>query len=140
MKTLAATLAGVVLAVLIVACGGARKASVPATNQTGGAMPLPVTGDSHSQIEQLDADIKANLDRLQIPESIPWSATSDTAPDPRPMSAVRDVCNVGSHICDNATRICDLAAELQPDDWATTKCDSGKKSCEAARKRCCDCL
>ena len=70
-----------------------------------------------------------------------WSVSpASCTPPPRPSETCTDVCNLGSHICDNADQICILAGELQPDAWATGKCEDGKKSCEAARKRCCDCL
>jgi hypothetical protein len=157
-KSIIAALTGFVLAIVIVACGGPNmKRAMPApANSDGGARPgsaMPGT-TPHAEIEQLDADIKANLDRLQVPAVDPWTASATQgATDPRPFSEIRtvctppstqpptcgDVCNLGTHICDNADRICLLASELQPDEWATGKCEDGKKSCESARKRCCDC-
>jgi len=51
-----------------------------------------------------------------------------------------DVCNLGDAICDNAERICDIAAELGPDDkLGVEKCESSKASCREAKQRCCSC-
>lgn len=51
-----------------------------------------------------------------------------------------DVCNLADAICDNAERICEIAAELGPDDkLGVEKCASAKGSCREAKQRCCDC-
>lgn len=51
-----------------------------------------------------------------------------------------DVCNLGDAICDNAERICEIAAELGPDDkLGVEKCESAKASCREAKQRCCGC-
>jgi hypothetical protein len=49
------------------------------------------------------------------------------------------VCDIEDRICKNSRRICDLAAELQPDDWATGKCNDANQACTDATKRCTDC-
>jgi hypothetical protein len=51
-----------------------------------------------------------------------------------------DVCNLADAICDNAERICEIAAELGPNDkLGVEKCDSAKASCREAKQRCCKC-
>jgi hypothetical protein len=51
-----------------------------------------------------------------------------------------DVCNLADAICDNAERICEIAAELGPDDkLGQEKCESAKGSCREAKKNCCGC-
>jgi hypothetical protein len=155
-RTIVAALVGLGLAAAIIACGGTRKARVgapPTLTPQSDAAGVPPT-DPRGEIEQLDTDIKASLEQLEVPAIAPWSAMSGTEIDVRPLAEIRgvctpparpsqtcaDVCTVSTHICDNADRICVLAGELQPDEWATGKCEDGKQSCEAARKRCCDCL
>jgi hypothetical protein len=61
--------------------------------------------------------------------------------DPNPDDATcLDTCKLKDAICDNAEKICDIAAELGEDDkWATDKCTSAKASCKEATEKCCDC-
>jgi hypothetical protein len=49
-----------------------------------------------------------------------------------------DVCNLADAICDNAERICIIAAELDS-AWAADKCTSAKASCREAKQLCCKC-
>jgi len=147
-----AVVAGLALASAVVACGAAsRQSAAPPTAGGGVGNDGILPGDPHAQIEQLDADIRANLDRLGVAKPTTYEVGSAT--DPRPMTDIRrvctpagppsetcgDVCNLGNHICDNADKICELAAELAPDAWAQGKCEDGKRSCEAARTHCCEC-
>ena len=55
-------------------------------------------------------------------------------------STCNDVCNLADAICDNAERICEIAAELGSDDkLGQEKCASAKASCREAKQRCCSC-
>jgi hypothetical protein len=58
---------------------------------------------------------------------------------PVPPKACYDVCSLADAICDNAERICSIAAETPGDAWAAEKCDSAKASCREAKDRCCAC-
>lgn len=153
MKTALALFAGVAIAIVVVACGGPMRGAAPPSTSERGGMPVPAGGSPHQQIEALSADITANLDRIAAPQPEPFDVASGTV-DPRtadsiaeavctppahPPGSCGDVCTVSTHICDNATQICKLADDLQPDDWSKGKCEDGKQSCEAGRKKCCDC-
>lgn len=53
--------------------------------------------------------------------------------------ACTDICDLAEAICENATNICAIAAELAPDAWAEEKCTSAKASCKEAKQQCCGC-
>jgi hypothetical protein len=157
MTRVLALVAGAVLASAIVACAGVRKTSqaTPGATEATAAPDagLGLQADPRSKIRALDADIADNLDRLGVRQPEAWGAAGSMSVDSRPMTEIRavctpparpsetcgDVCNLSDHICDNAGQICELADELQPDSWSKGKCENGKQSCEAARKRCCEC-
>ena len=151
MRTVLALLAGMLIAGAVIACGGpmaSKNAPEPASIERGG-MP----GETpRAEIERLSAEIEQNLTQGDVQAPEPFSSQS-MEPDPRGVDSIKsvctppeqppagcgDICKIGSHICDNAERICILADELQPDDWSKGKCEDGKRSCEAGRKKCCDC-
>lgn len=126
------------LCVALVACamGGKKAAMAPAqppTAQSGAMTPAPQTNEEkRAEINRLSDEISG---QQQHQAAIPAA--------PTPMSAgsatCTDVCNFSKSICDNSDKICKLADELQPDEWATGKCNEGKQSCDSAKKRCTDC-
>ena len=141
MKTWVALAFGAILAA-IVACGSAGHSRIAPMAQPG-ASP-------RQQIEQLDAQIAADLARLNVPPTIaPLSSDPIPASAHRPTSdptckvgasaTCADSCTLADAICDNAGKICEIATSLGDDTYANTKCDSGKTSCAAARGRCCGC-
>ena len=150
---IAATLTGLAVATTIVACGGTRAAKSAAA-PTAEAMPPPGTAGGaaspQDEIAQLEAEIKTSLDRINV---TPPLVVPGAPPDPRPMAQVqgickppaqqnqtcRDVCTLSDSICNAASRICELSDQLVGDTDAAGKCQKGKKSCEAAQQRCCDC-
>jgi hypothetical protein len=132
-----------------VACGGSRSSlksgAAPATSMPGGA-DAP-EADPRGQITQLDAQITADLEKLAMPRPTEPPSISAEAMSAGGAPACQvpasptcaDSCKLADSICDNAGRICKLAGQLENDPWANEKCSSGTASCEAARKRCCDC-
>ena len=133
-----------------VACGGSRaglkSGAAPATQSMPGGAEAP-EADPRGQITQLDAQITADLEKLKMPrptvppEMSPEAMSTGGGPKCQvPASPTcADSCRLADSICDNAGRICNLAGQLGNDPWANEKCSSGTASCEAARKRCCDC-
>jgi hypothetical protein len=151
MRTVAGLLLGALIAIAI-ACGGAAKtssmspASVKSEPHGAGMPPTP----QRSEIEKLDLEIGQAIEKLSIarplglPKMNPAAAnivppTTDTTCKPAPSDDCRDTCTLGDSICNNAKRICEIAAELGNDDWANEKCAGGKASCDAAREKCCNC-
>lgn len=139
---------------VVVACGGSKSAlrTSAAPSAMPGEPPGGATGDPRAQINQLDAQITADLEKLQLPRPTAAPATSPQAMSAGGIQATNDPtckapvsetctdsCKLADSICDNAGRICGLASQLGDDAWANEKCSSGTASCEAARKRCCDC-
>ena len=133
---------------IVVSCGGARSASRAPTAVAAPDAMGPT--DARSQIEALDGQITADLATLQLARPTTSPATSPEAMaaggvqrDPSckvPVTpACTDSCRLADSICDNAGKICGLAKQLEPDDWASGKCSSATASCEAARTRCCAC-
>lgn len=141
---------GITLGV-VVACGGSKSAlksgasPAPATNLPGEA-GAPQS-DPRAQINQLDAQITADLERLAMPRptALPTMSPEEMSAGGVPTctapatATCTDSCKLADSICENAGRICSLAGQLGNDPWANEKCSSGTASCEAARKRCCDC-
>jgi hypothetical protein len=141
---------GALLAALI-ACGGGKSASH--VDNGGGAT------NPRSEIDQLDAEITADMAKMQearpaaapntcttscAPQAMSSAATAATAPDPscKPASSATctESCSLKKSICDAAGRICNIAADLGgSDSYANDKCNNGSASCEAAKKRCCNC-
>jgi hypothetical protein len=151
---------GVALAVLVVACGASQKSTFAAPPSADAAGPLgPRPDEIKAEIEALDKEIQDSLAGAQVDRATydPPTAMAGQAlppPDLRPLGEIRDVCvstapppssacgqvcTLGNKICDNAERICNLADKLPGDPWARDRCQSGKRSCEAGRKRCCEC-
>ena len=157
MRAGAAGLARALALVGMIACGAQRApATAPAPGAAGSdgqaGMPSMIErpADVRAEIERLDADIGARLSSAGQPKPTPDELTAARpvsmdaaakvcAPPPSPRAACVDVCTLGDSICDDAARICDLAAQLPGDPWAADKCAGGKASCERSRQRCCDC-
>jgi hypothetical protein len=124
------------LCVALVACamGGKKSAMAPAPAAQSGATPAaPQTPEEkHAAIEKLSNDIATEQQKQTAMPSAPtpMSAGSQTC---------TDVCTLKTSICDNAKQICKLAEELQPDEWATGKCNDANQACTDATKRCTDC-
>jgi hypothetical protein len=143
--------AGLALAVVVVACGagGMSKPAAPPPQQqsTLGAGAV----DARAKIEALDRTITADLEKMgvAVPAPMPMPAAPETRsameikascePPSPPPGTCGDTCTLGDAICDNARQICELADDLKGDEWAAEKCDGAKRSCEAARKECCGC-
>lgn len=164
MRAIGSVLLGALCAVAI-ACGAASQKSA-----TTGASPPPTatnadamgrTGSpeaSRSEIEKLDAEIRAELARMGLPEPASMGVSpscencspqamksqitapsSDDTCKPGTSDTCRDSCKLADSICSNATKICALAEAMNDDAWANGKCVDGKTSCDNAKKRCCGC-
>ena len=132
---------------LIVACSGhGRKMAQPPTRTAGllGARP----DELHARITELDLRIEADRAALgtEPPDASATAAMAGISADDAALTCVRstrdtcvDVCTLGDSICDNATSICELAAQLPGDAWAEERCNAGKASCKLASEKCCRC-
>lgn len=145
---------GIALGV-VVACGGSKSAMRSTASPAPAAMPGTADGaggDPRAQITALDAEITADLEKLQLPRPTTPPMTPPEAMSAGGIQATNDptctapltptcgdACKLADSICENAGRICGLAGQLGNDPWANEKCSSGTASCEAARKRCCNC-
>lgn len=126
-----------------VACAAGRP--MPQTSAPGN--PLPPAGDVRDQITDLDRQLGAARDELGLDaptadELAPAHAMSIAALavcTPSGSQTCTDVCTLSGSICDNATKICDLAQQLPGDGWAAERCDAGKATCAKAATRCCEC-
>jgi hypothetical protein len=124
------------LCLAIAACAAAHKAAAPATAQppsaqAGAPLMEPRTPEEkRARITELSNQISTQQ-QTNVPSApTPMSAGSQTC---------TDVCTMSKSICDNAKEICRLSDELQPDDWATGKCNDANQACTDAKKRCTDC-
>jgi hypothetical protein len=140
---------------LVIACASAHKSSMSAAPPTASdTAPAPVIPqDSHAQIEQLDREIADARTKLGLPEvapvvpctgpdcrmSTPMVSTADPTCHPATTDACSNTCTLADSICGNATKICDLAKQMQGDTWAADHCTSATTSCQAAHGRCCGC-
>jgi hypothetical protein len=121
----------------IIACGG----SAPSKSVYGGK---PTS--SRAEIDKLDARITAYLAKLNEPAPaspqpmatvVPYD--DSTCPTTK-TDTCTETCTLKTSICDAAKRICSIASDLGgADAYANDKCNAGTASCEAAKKRCCNC-
>jgi hypothetical protein len=134
------------IALTMSACGG--KAAMKATPSANGIDQLQSTPrNSRDQINTLSERIRGYETQLQL--QIDNSTTTEelanvsTSIPLRCLQSVKplciDSCTLGSSICDDAGKICELASTLAPDVWAADTCSRAKQSCIAATKRCCEC-
>lgn len=141
--------------VVLAACAAPQRASQPPP--TAAERPASAAGpsalDPHAQIDALAKQLDAERDRLGLPAPVPpplaaATATSMSAPvssktdpqcHPGASQTCQDSCGLSDAICDNAKKICDLAAQLPGDTWAAQQCEDGKATCDAAHAKCCGC-
>jgi hypothetical protein len=140
-------IAGVTCMALVTACamGGAkRSSSTPVASEASpaGASPSPLGDDPRAEIERRYADVEKQRDAMQLPEpqiSSPLAPTGANPMTSQPKStdqtckpAKNDTCTqsceLSDSICENAQRICDLAAEMKS-EWAYDKCAKAKSTC-----------
>jgi len=154
MRVIVGVIAGACCA-LVIACapgGRPRNATAPAPTSAEAAPGMPQ--DPHSQIERLDQEITEARTKLGLPEvapvasctgpncpsvAIPMAATSDPTCHPATNDTCTNTCTLSDSICGNATKICDLAKQMQGDTWAADHCTSATTSCQTAHVRCCGC-
>ena len=138
-------LAGAYVAtILACASGGSHMASAPAP--TSASSPSVMPPGTHDQIASLSRTIDEQRRQLKLPEPAPLAPSAEPmAMEPvvacpaAPPTQCHDVCTLADSICDNATKICDLAKQMAGDDWAKGKCDSATKTCGESHERCCSC-
>ena len=148
MRIAAGLLLGVTIAFAI-ACGAASKSASPPA-AVPGAEPRAMQSPQREEIERLNREIEDSIAKLAIGPRVPGTDMNPASANVVTPSAdptckagtsetCKDICTLGESICKNAKRICEIATELGNDDWANGKCADGVASCDAARKRCCDC-
>lgn len=160
MKSFAGIILGALVAIAIGCAGKSYKAAEAPTSTAaepaagGASTPL-------SEIKLLDEQISDDMAKLSLERPTPppltcigaacaqqmsGAATTAVAPQPpecRPAQTqtCTDSCKLKGSICENAGRICRIAADLGGTDaYANDKCNSGNASCEAAKQRCCSCM
>ena len=153
-KFLAATLCMFVVAAC--AMGGAKKSAMtaqpPQAVDAGGA-PSPNYASPKDQLDALYAQVEQERQDMQLPEpqmagpkpaapmSTPMQTSkTDTTCKPAPSETCQTSCKLSDSICDNTTKICKLAEELQPDDDAAAKCEKSTKTCKTSHEKCCGCM
>jgi hypothetical protein len=141
---------------IALACAGAAPRSVAPAAPAGASREQTMPGDPRAEITELDRQITAELGRAEVTAPPIASCSGDTCtsalaapfatPTPEDRSChpaasdhCTDVCKLGTSICRNQDRICELAKSLPGDDWAANKCTSARASCQAAHQRCCSC-
>jgi hypothetical protein len=129
------------------------RTGAPQTAHTGD----PHAADLHAEIDALDRQIADELARAQIaPPAIamctgPACATAMSQPfappaiggpacHPTNTDKCTDACTLATSICRNQQKICELAQQLDGDDWAANQCGRAKASCQAAHDGCCSCV
>ena len=142
------------------ACGAAQpKASgaSPAMQAPRAGDPRGETRDQRDQIDALDHEIADEMARAHVPPpaiaacagatcqvamSQPFVTPMVTDPECRPASSetCTSACTLSTSICSNQQKICDLAKQLEGDDWAAGKCERARASCRAAHDSCCSCV
>jgi hypothetical protein len=155
-KYLAALLC--MFAIAACAMGGAKQSARAPSTMESGAPPqsMQTAPDRASPKEELDylfAQVEQQRVAMQLgePQIEPGSqATPMTTPmptsktDPTCKKAASETCQtsctLSDSICENTDKICKLAADLQPDDDASTKCAKATKTCKSSHEKCCSCM
>jgi hypothetical protein len=144
---------GLLLGVMIafaIACGAAAKSKSAAPTVAPGADPMGAMSPQQEEIQRLNREIVEAASKLKITRVVPMNdmnpasanvvaPSGDPTCKPAASDSCKDVCTLAESICKNAKRICEIATEMGNDEWANDKCEQGVSSCDAARKRCCDC-
>jgi hypothetical protein len=131
------------------------SAGSPAMTAAAPTASAPI-GDPRAQIEALDRRITDELARAQLAPPVVASCAgpacgaalrepfatpvpSDPACHPAPSERCTTACTLSSSICDNQRKLCELARQLDGDDWAANKCARARASCTTAHAGCCSC-
>jgi hypothetical protein len=153
-KGLLGVVAGALCALAIACAAGQKSASAPPPTAVAPSAEMGRGSPEHAQIEQLDREIsearqKMGLGAQAVPAPAPMapSCTGPACPQemasqdchPGTSETCSNSCTFKQSICDNATKICELAKQLPGDAWATDKCNAGNASCNEATQRCCTC-
>jgi hypothetical protein len=160
MRGLVGVVLGTCCAIVIACSGGQRATMAPQPPQTNVAAPLPPrpSDPRADQIDTLVAQIDQQRGEMNLPEQHgertsgvePRSTAmaGGTAPPVAPTCEqpkgqsdnCKQSCTLKTSICENAKKICDIAGEMAGDEWAAQKCADGNATCDAARKKCCECM
>lgn len=150
-------LARIGLVAALAAAWGASGCSAKSPVMTAAAPSASApAGDAHAQIEALDRQITDALAQAQLApptvalcagpgcgaavrEPFATPAPSDPACHPAAGERCASACTLAASICDNQRKICELARQLDGDDWAAHKCERARASCTTAHDRCCGC-
>jgi len=145
------------MAIVAACAAGGKQAAMhsPAPAETtaagspGGEPPLPGKEDPRAEIDRRFAEIEEKRKSLDIQSyaAAPGPATpmasvplsTDASCKPAKNDKCTQSCTFSDSICDNAKRICDLAASMEGDKWAADKCSSAKQTCDTAHENCCSC-
>ena len=139
----------------MIACG-ARPTAATSPPTASGAETGPMPGDPRTEIDRLASEIDTALAQAGVATLAPASCESmhactadayDVKPrveDPSCTPATTETCTqsctLSDSVCDNAGKICKLAAQLGGGDaYANEKCQSGNDSCKRTREKCCGC-
>ena len=154
MKTVFALVLGVVAAIAVACGGSAKKSAAPSV------MPAPAqhdvgAGDPRAQITAIAEQMNDELSQLSLPpvaepravgsgmveaaSATPPRPSADPTCKPAASDTCKSSCKLSDSICDSAKKICDIAAGMSNDAWATGKCNSGNDSCTSSREKCCAC-
>jgi hypothetical protein len=149
MKSVVGVVVGGLLA-LAIACGGGSKpqnVEMPPGKQDARAELVRLDQEITAQMKQLnerrpEPPVASCVDHCQEPMATQATQAKalDTCEPPKTETCTQS-CTLRTSICDNAGKICTLATDLGGNDsFANDTCNRGLASCEAAKKRCCNCL
>jgi hypothetical protein len=138
---------GLAISGMLVACAArgpyAMKSQPPRAASTDAGLPTGRGGPEHDEIDTAWAAIESERASGGLTAPFEGYAVTPIADLKVCTHAASDkctnTCTVSDSICDNAKKICDLAAKVPADAWAAGKCDDGTKSCDQAHDNCCAC-
>lgn len=143
----------------LIACGSAQQRSASPASMSqprelvapgGGTGSPDMANDPRGQIEKLSKQIEDESGTLGLSPPPPIEAagpaermatiplSTDATCKPAKNDKCDSSCKLSDSICTNASKICDLALQLD-DAWSANKCANAKKSCDAAHETCCSC-
>ncbi len=160
MKGLVGVLLGTCCAIVIACSSGAKSAATMPPSVA--RQPQEAARPHTTQADEIDA-LVAQIDQQRVEMNLPeqhgerqtgvephtsamggGTPVAPTAPSCKQPNGQSDnckqSCTLKTSICENAKKICDIAGQMAGDAWAEQKCADGNATCDAAKKKCCECM
>jgi hypothetical protein len=147
MKGLTGVVLGACCAIVIACSASMKQSATPAPQMADHGQTAMPGSPQDQEIDRLAKEIETQRVELGLPQpsgaqaahAMAASAITPTLTCKPTTDTCTQSCTLADSICSNAKKICDIAAQLDGDQWAATKCSDGNQTCQNAKTRCCEC-